>query len=38
MAAILLIVGLVGKRPIAGETGGGEVAEFGEIGAEDRPT
>ena len=37
MAAILLVVGLVGKRPIAGETGKGETAEFGEIGAEDRP-
>jgi putative OPT family oligopeptide transporter len=38
MAGVLLIVGLVGKRPIAGETGKGETAEFGEIGAEDRPS
>ncbi len=36
MAAILLVVGLFGKRPVAGDTGKGETAEFGEIGAEDR--
>ena len=37
LVAILLAVGLAGKRPIAGEIGKGETAEFGEIGAEDRP-
>jgi putative OPT family oligopeptide transporter len=37
LVVILLAVGLVGKRPIAGEIGKGETAEFGEIGAEDRP-
>jgi putative OPT family oligopeptide transporter len=37
LMVILLAVGLFGKRPIAGETGKGETAEFGEIGAEDRP-
>jgi putative OPT family oligopeptide transporter len=36
MAAILLAVGLFGKRPVAGETGKGETAELGEMGAEDR--
>ena len=36
MAAILLVVALLGKRPVAGETGKGETAELGEIGAEDR--
>ncbi len=36
MVAILLVVGLFGKRPVAGETGKGETAEFGEIGANDR--
>ncbi len=36
MAAALLIVGLAGKRPGAGETGKGETAEFGEIGTSDR--
>jgi uncharacterized oligopeptide transporter (OPT) family protein len=36
MAAILLAVGLFGKRPVAGDTGKGETAEFGEIGAQDR--
>ncbi len=36
MAAVLLIVGLAGKRPVEGGTGKGETAEFGEIGTSDR--